>query len=93
MSNKYRRARALGPEVYAEQLQQDQELLDAFGLKLLDVTGGMSVALMSEVRNGRINPWNRVTIDFKLYAWLEPLLDELRTARQTQSRTPPEGQR
>lgn len=83
MPNRYRRARALG--TFEQQLSEDKALLETFGLKLLDVSGGLSVAFTSELKGGRINPWNCSLIDAKLFEWLEPLLRELNMRREGDS--------
>ena len=87
MSNRYRRARALGADHFEAQVRSDRELLSRFGLKLLDVSGGISVAFERELKSGRINPWNCTTIDGKLFEWLEPLLQELARRREEDLKT------
>lgn len=82
MANRYRRARAIGKEQFEAQIEKDKVLLQTFGLELLDVSGGLTVAFKGEVR-GRINPWNCTTIDLKLFEWLEPLLKELIECKNT----------
>ena len=82
MSNRYRRARALGPDEYERQVSADAELLALFGLRLMDVSGGLTVAFEDELKGKRVNPWNCATIDGKLFDWLEPLLSELAQKRE-----------
>jgi hypothetical protein len=80
MSNRYRVARAVGQEKYAQVLREDAELLRGFGLRLLSVEGGVRGALEDEIKGDRVNPWNVVTIDEKTWNWVHPLLLRLRTA-------------
>lgn len=81
MSYRYRVARAMGQSAFDRAVQEDQELLDEFGLKLLFVDPGVRAAIKSELRENRINPWNVIEIDGKTWKWLRPLLLELREAR------------
>lgn len=87
MTNRYRRARALGTEAFESQVEEDKQLLSEFGLRLLDVSGGLTVAFEGELKGAKINPWNCTTIDGKLFEWMQPLLEELVSCRAREETT------
>jgi hypothetical protein len=81
--NRYRVAMAMGREEYEEAVREDTELLNKFGLQLLSVNSGVRAAVQDELKDGRINPWNVLTIDEKTWMWLRPLLVRLRSHEAT----------
>lgn len=83
MNSRYRLALAMGQDKFEKVVREDEELMQEFGLRLLSVEGGMSAALESEVKGGKVHPWHVVEISSKTWGWLRPLLLELREARQT----------
>lgn len=80
--NRYRVARAMGRDRYTEVLKEDTELLHTYGLKLMSVESGLTVAVESELRGDRIHPWNLIEINEKTWKWLRPLLVRLKQAEQ-----------
>lgn len=72
----------MGVDAFEEQVTADQELLASFGLRLLAISGGLTVAFENELKGEKINPWNCSTIDSKLFEWLQPLLTELAECRE-----------
>ena len=85
MDNRYRLALALGQAKFEAVVAEDEELLKAFGLRLLSVEGGLSAALEAEVKGGKVHPWHVAEISSKTWGWLRPLLLELSKARQEAS--------
>ena len=78
MAYRYRVAKAMGREHFEKAVEEDRELLHLLGARLLSVEGGMRAALESELKgDGRVHPWNVVTIDEKTWQWLRPILAEL----------------
>ena len=78
---RYKKARALGRENFERALQEDQELLDGFGMGLLSVNSGVRVVLKKSLRGGKINPWDVIEMSPRLWGWLRPLLVELAQRR------------
>lgn len=82
---RYRRALACGREEYEAVLREDEALLRAFGLKMTSTGGGITAAVESELRGGRINPWNLIRFEGRVWEWLHPLLIELQASRHPTS--------
>ena len=81
---RYRIARAMGKRELEAVIGEDADLLQQFGARLLSVQGGVRAALESELRDdGRIHPWNTITIDEKTWEWLRPLLVQLSCLQAT----------
>ena len=80
MSSRYRMAQAMG--TYEEVVREDENLLAGFGLRLLSVQCGIRAAVEDELKGGRVNPWNVLTIDEKTWGWMRPLLVRLRDTEQ-----------
>lgn len=85
MNSRYRKALALGQGRFEEAVEEDETLLSEFGLRLLSVEGGLSAALESEVKGGKVHPWHIAEINAKTWGWLRPLLLELSKSRQEAS--------
>lgn len=81
MSQRYHVARAMGEQEFARVYEEDSDLLAEFGLQLLSVENGVRAAVIAELRKGKINPWNVVTIEMKSWDLIRPLLLELRSRR------------
>ncbi|MEE9365172.1 MAG: hypothetical protein V3W44_00660 [Dehalococcoidales bacterium] len=80
--NRYRVARALGPEKYEEVVKEDKELLQLYGLQLMHVNCGLTAALEKELDGQRIHPWNVIEFNEKAWKWIRPLLLRLRQAER-----------
>jgi len=74
---RYKKARARGKESLRKAVEEDQELLGTFGMGLLSVDNGLRVVLKKSLRDERINPWDVIEVNSKLWGWLRPLLVEL----------------
>ena len=82
MAYRYRVARAMGRQHFEEAVEEDKELLEELGARLLSVDSGMRAALEAELKlDGRVHPWNVVTFDEKTWNWIRPLLEELVSLR------------
>ncbi len=82
MGDRYRLARAMGRETYERVIDEDTVLLQNLGVKLISVSGGVRLVVEKELKgDGRIHPWNVISIDSKAWAWLHPLLVELECRR------------
>lgn len=81
MANRYHMALARGTEEYEKTVNEDAALLHNFGLRLMSVQGGVTAAVESELKGGRINPWNVLEISTKTWEHLYPLLIELQARR------------
>lgn len=75
---RYRVALALGRKEYEEAINEDAQLLDYFGLRLLSVEECVRAAVKNEVRGKKINPWNVIEINGRVWDWMRPLLVKLR---------------
>ena len=85
---RYASARAKSKERYREVLKEDSDLLEQYGLKLLCVQGGLTVALIEDIEYDAqdrpvLHPWHRIEIHGRVWKWLRPLLIRLRDAEQT----------
>jgi hypothetical protein len=79
MSNRYRIALAMGRDAYKAAVDEDAELLEYYGMKLLSVEDSVRAAVNSELRGSKvIHPWNVVEISMKVWNWVRPLLVRLR---------------
>lgn len=83
MMMRYAAARAQGKERYRQVLKEDADLLEQYGLKLLCVQGGLTVARIEDVEydkggRPRLHPWHRIEINEKVWKWVRPLLLKLR---------------
>ncbi len=91
MADRYRMALAQGTQAFERVVDEDAELLQHFGLRLLSVQSGVRAAVEAELkgkgkgkgRGKRIDPWNVMEINAKTWAWLRLLLVELRAARMS----------
>ena len=82
MGDRYRLARAMGREEYERTVDIDEALLEELGARLISVSSGVRIVVESELRgDGKIHPWNVITIDAKAWDWLHPLLVELQCHR------------
>ena len=81
MSSRYHVARARGRAHYEKAIDDDRELLEEFGARLLSVHSGLRIALEGELRGEKVHPWNVLSIDSKTWEWLRPLLRELSAQR------------
>jgi len=81
MIDRYATARAIGQERYRAVLEEDKKLLDQFGLSLLSVEHTVQVAHKKKIREGRINPWDVISIPPALWEWLRPTLVEMSKLR------------
>jgi hypothetical protein len=86
MSNRYRIALSQGRESFQQVYNEDAELLQGFGLRLMSVSGGVRAAVEKEVRGAQVNPWNVIAMDDKTWGWLRPLLVELEERREELAR-------
>ena len=77
---RYKKARAWGKDRYEQAIREDQELLRSFGMELLSVENGLRL-VTQEKAGGRINPWDVLHMNPKLWTWLRPLLVELAARR------------
>ena len=82
--DRYKLARAKGQQHYEAAVEEDQVLLGEFGLGLLSVRNGPRVVLQKALRGERVNPWDVIQINAKLWGLLRPLLVELSAYRQAQ---------
>jgi hypothetical protein len=78
---RYSRARALGAEVFRQAVEEDTQLLEYYGMRLLSVEGGIRMYSLSLGDKKRVNPWDVVHIAPKVWSWARPLLMELRERR------------
>lgn len=85
MNQRYRVALAMGQTRLDEVVKEDEELLKHFGLQLLSIQGCLSAAIDSEVKDGKVHPWNVVEISSKTWGWLRPILS---AARETAEEVP-----
>lgn len=81
MADRYRMALAQGQLAYERAVDEDTELLAHFGLRLLSVQSGVRAAVEEELKGERIDPWNVLEINTKTWAWLRPLLIELKASQ------------
>ena len=81
MISRYMKARAQGKEEYTRVLEEDQRLLDTFGVGLLSAENSLRVVIKKKLRGSRINPWDVIEVGPALWEWLRPLLVELRELR------------
>lgn len=79
--NRYKIALAQGRRAYEEAIEEDKELLAYYGFVLLSCDSGICMVRQDRIRKGKVHPWNTMTIESKVWAWLRPLLIELREAR------------
>lgn len=75
MLSRYKTALAKGREAYEKVVEEDQRLFEVFGLTLLSVEPGVRVC--PSAKRKKINPWDVIQIESKLWVWLRPLLVEL----------------
>ena len=87
MIDRYKLAQAKGKAHYERAVEEDQNLLTGFGLGLLSVSNGIRVVLKESLRESRINPWDVIEINAKLWGWLRPLLIELAELRAAKKAT------
>lgn len=67
------------PEAAEAILREDEALLAAFGLRLLNVAHGVTTAPESEIgKDGRVYPWMMLEFSSRTWTWLQPLLVRLR---------------
>lgn len=79
--NRYRVALGKGRAEYEKAIDEDIDLLESFGLKLLSVEGELR-AVSSKKEGKRINPWDVMKVDMEVWNWLRPLLLELHERRE-----------
>jgi hypothetical protein len=84
--DRYKLAMAQGKQSYEKAIEEDQALLGEFGMGLLSVQNGPRVVIKRLLRGDRINPWDVLQINAKLWGWLRPLLIELIQLRQEKAR-------
>jgi hypothetical protein len=80
--NRYRIALAQGEARYREMIARDNELLSRFGMKLLSVSGGVSLVPLQK-KQGKVNPWDVLTVPNSVWEWINPLLEELDRCRKS----------
>lgn len=78
--NRYALARARGQEVYERVLKEDEQLLKRFGLKLVNVSSGVTFAVEAELRGKTVHPWNALNLTAGAWEALRPLLVRLAEA-------------
>ena len=88
MADRYKMAMGIGKQAYAEAVEEDQTLLEGFGLGLLSVDNGVRVVVKKLIRSERINPWDVIQVNAKLWGWLRPLLAELADRRRQEAVKP-----
>jgi hypothetical protein len=82
VADRYKLAMGRGKKEFEQAVEEDKQLLGSFGLGLLSVRNGLRVVLKKSVRGDRINPWDVIEVNARLWGWLRPLLLELYTLRQ-----------
>jgi|TARA_R110002020_G_scaffold417687_1_gene626903 hypothetical protein len=80
--NRYRIALAQGEARYREMIAKDNEILAQFGMKLLSVSGGISLVPVVQ-SSGRVNPWDVMNVPNSVWEWINPLLEELGQCRKS----------
>jgi len=75
--DRYKMARANGERVYEAAVQEDRRLLRELGATLLSVDNGPRIVVEKWMRGDRVNPWDVIQVNAKLWGWLRPLLVEL----------------
>lgn len=78
---RYSVAKAMGEEAFKQAVDEDEELLREFGLKLLSVDCGVQAAAAKEVKGGRVNPWSVIHFGGKEWNFVRALLLELKQLR------------
>jgi hypothetical protein len=81
VADRYKMAQAQGSKQFAKVVEEDQRLLGAFGLGLLSVNNGLRVVFKGAIRGDRVNPWDVIEVNTRLWGWLRPLLAELQDFR------------
>lgn len=79
--NRYRVALAKGRNEYEKAIQDDSDLLKAFGMMMTSTDGGVHF-IKEKAKGGRINPWDLMSVNFQMWDWLRPLLLELKDRRE-----------
>jgi len=82
--DRYKVARAQGK--YQQVVEEDNTLLQEFGLGLLSVDSGLRVVVKKSLRDGHIHPWDVIPVHPKLWGWLRPLLVELAEFRRAKKK-------
>jgi hypothetical protein len=76
--DRYKLALAQGEKEYRAAIEEDRNLLSAFGLELLSVSGGrLRIVRAQKAHSGKINPWDVMGVSPAVWRWVRPLLDEL----------------
>ena len=83
MVDRYKMARAKGKRHYEELLEQDQALLADFGMGILSASNGVRLVRVKLLREGRVNPWDVIEVNSRLWSWIHPLLVELAALRSS----------
>jgi len=79
MSYRYRLARATGK--LNEVVEEDRQLLEALGSKLLSIEAGIRFVPSDREKEGHVNPWDVLSLDERAWDWIRPLLIELHQSR------------
>ena len=82
MNSRYSIARAKGRTAYDEAVKEDEDLLAAYGLRLLSIQSGITFAVEDKLRGPKIKPWDMVEMTAKAWETFRPILLRLQEAEK-----------